>query len=195
LTDFLDRIVGTIDPEGKEAYRSADPWEVTRYVEGARVCSTETSGKMIHHVPTDDFWRRGRRSRMWFQLPLEFQSLFVFRSSHSSSGTAQTVPAVPRVPWSNIAVELSHVLVRFNACYLKNEALEGVRDPLNDRGGGSAGAIICSQAKSRSHARRAAVWLETWRVLTQLMPVGLDSIAVAPILQELWRGIAIRRGA
>jgi hypothetical protein len=30
LTDFLDRIVGTIDPEGKEAYRSADPWEVTR---------------------------------------------------------------------------------------------------------------------------------------------------------------------
>jgi hypothetical protein len=35
FTDFLDRIVGTLDPECREAYRSADPWEVTQIRRGS----------------------------------------------------------------------------------------------------------------------------------------------------------------
>jgi len=89
---------------------------------------------------------------VWFLLPLEFQSLFVFRSSH-------------------IAVELSHALVRFKRMLAQKRSTLGYSRPPNDRGRGSAAAILRSLASSRPRVRRAAVSWDTRRVLTQLMPV------------------------
>src|SRR5438067_12143508 len=101
----------------------------------------------------------------------------------------------PAVLWLNITLHLRILWLGSTVCYRQKRRTLAYSRPLKDRCEGFVGAIPRSRVACRSRARRATAWWDMRRVSTQLMHVGLDTIAIAPIFRELLETIPIREDA